>query len=91
MLENLQSEDGSYHLRSRSTIVAEPGSSYVWWPQSALFKLSQSNAEMAYALQLMIARTLSVKLRNARNAQQRMTVQMARLEQGLVTAAANDA
>ena len=47
-----------------------PGSYYVRWPQSAFYELQQEeDSDYAYAIQLMIARTLSEKLSAARLSQ----------------------
>eukprot|EP00619_Florenciella_sp_RCC1007_P016918 CAMPEP_0205937960 /NCGR_PEP_ID=MMETSP1325-20131115/45567_1 /ASSEMBLY_ACC=CAM_ASM_000708 /TAXON_ID=236786 /ORGANISM="Florenciella sp., Strain RCC1007" /LENGTH=142 /DNA_ID=CAMNT_0053308269 /DNA_START=203 /DNA_END=629 /DNA_ORIENTATION=- len=70
LLENLQSEGGTFHQPSRATIVAEPGAAFVRWSQRSFFELQASDPEIAYTIQLMIARTLSNKLRSARIAQQ---------------------
>jgi hypothetical protein len=70
LLENLQSPRGEVHPPSRATVVAEPGSYYVTWPQSAFYALQQEeDSDFAYAIQLMIARTLSDKLAAARLSQ----------------------
>lgn len=71
LLENLQSRGGELHPASRATIVAPPGSVYVRWPQSAFYELQQEeDSDFAYAIQLMIARQLSDKLKLARLSQQ---------------------
>ena len=70
LLENLQSEDGSVHPPARATVVATAGSYYVRWPQSAFYELQQEeDSDFGYAIQLMIARTLSSKLSAARLSQ----------------------
>ena len=72
LLENLQSTDGKLHMPSRATVVAASGSSYVRWPQSAFYELQEDeDRDFAYAIQLMIARSLSDKLKAARLAQGR--------------------
>jgi len=72
LLENLQSPRGELHPPSRATVVAAPGSSYVRWPQSAFYELqSEEDSDFAYAIQLMIARQLSDKLKQARLSQRR--------------------
>ena len=44
-------------------MVAAPGSCYVRWPQCAFYELQQEeDSDFGYAIQLMIARTLSEKL-----------------------------
>jgi len=73
LLENLQSKGGKFHLPARSTIVAEPGAAYMRWSQRTLYELKESDPEIAYTIQLMIARTLSLKLQEARLSQQRAT------------------
>ena len=70
LLENLQSPGGEAHPPARATVVAAPGSRYVRWPQSAFYELQEEeDTDFAYAIQLMIARTLSQKLSAARNSQ----------------------
>ena len=51
-------------------MVAAPGSCYVRWPQRAFYELQQEeDSDFGYAIQLMIARTLSEKLSAARLSQ----------------------
>jgi len=70
LLENLQSPGGAVHPPARATVVAAPGSYYVRWPQSAFYGLQEEeDSDFAYAIQLMIARTLSEKLSAARISQ----------------------
>ena len=70
LLENLQSPGGEAHPPARATVVAAPGSRYVRWPQSAFYELQEEeDSDFAYAIQLMIARTLSQKLSAARSSQ----------------------
>lgn len=70
LLENLQSERGEVHPPARATVVATAGSFYARWPQSAFFELQQEeDGDFGYAIQLMIARTLSTKLSAARVSQ----------------------
>ena len=70
LLENLQSPRGEVHPPARATVVASPGSYYVRWKQSSFYELQQEeDSDFAYAIQLMIARTLSDKLNAARNSQ----------------------
>jgi len=70
LLENLQSDGGEVHPPARATVVAQPGSYYVRWPQSAFYELQQEeDSDFGYAIQLMIARTLSEKLSVARMSQ----------------------
>uniref|UniRef100_A0A7S2FQG0 Cyclic nucleotide-binding domain-containing protein n=1 Tax=Haptolina brevifila TaxID=156173 RepID=A0A7S2FQG0_9EUKA len=70
LLENLQSPSGEVHPPARATVVAAPGSFYVRWPQSSFFELQrEEDSDFAYAIQLMIARTLSEKLSAARLSQ----------------------
>jgi CRP-like cAMP-binding protein len=77
LLENLQSPDGSLHPRSRATVVAAPGTSYVTWPQSAFYELQrEEDSDFAYAIQLMIARQLSDKLKEARRSQKQLSDQL---------------
>jgi len=67
LLENLQSPGGSLQQAARATIVALPGSKYVRWSQRTFFELQQEeDGQFAAAVQLMIARTLSSKLGDAR-------------------------
>ena len=66
LLENLQSAEGGYHQPSRATIVARPGARYVRWSQRTFFELQRSDREFARTTTLMIARTLSDKLKSAR-------------------------
>jgi CRP-like cAMP-binding protein len=85
LLENLQSPGGEFHPASRATVVAAPGAKYVTWPQSAFYELQQEeDSEFAYAIQLMIARQLSTKLKEARLSQRQ-------LETSTVTPAAQGA
>lgn len=77
LLENLQSAGGEVHPAARATVVALPGSCYVRWPQAAFYELQQEeDSDFGYAIQLMIARTLSQKLSAARlsqsNAEERL-------------------
>lgn len=70
LLENLQSERGEVHPPARATVIATAGSYYVRWPQSAFYELQQEeDSDFGYAIQLMIARTLSSKLSAARLSQ----------------------
>lgn len=70
LLENLQSENGEVHPAARATVVATAGSCYARWPQSAFYELQQEeDSDFGYAIQLMIARTLSTKLSTARLSQ----------------------
>lgn len=62
LLENLQSKGGHFHKRAIASMVAEPGSTYVRWPQRAFYELMESDADFANAMQLMISKTLSKKL-----------------------------
>ena len=72
LLENLQSPGGTLHPKSRATVVSPPGQTYVRWPQSAFYELQQEeDSDFAYAIQLMIARQLSDKLKEARLSQRR--------------------
>ena len=67
---NWQSDGGEVHPPARATVVAQPGSYYVRWPQSAFYELQQEeDSDFGYAIQLMIARTLSEKLSVARMSQ----------------------
>jgi len=67
LLENLQSPGGKLHPNSRATVVAAPGSAYVRWSQADFYELQQEeDSDFAYAIQLMIARQLSDKLKEAR-------------------------
>ena len=67
LLENLQSPGGSLQQAARATIVALPGSKYVRWSQRTFYELQQEeDGQFAAAVQLMIARTLSRKLGEAR-------------------------
>ena len=45
LLENLQSEGGTFHQPARATIVAEPGAAFVRWSQRSFFKLQASDPE----------------------------------------------
>jgi len=70
LLENLQSPRGEVHPPARATVVAVPGCFYVRWPQSAFYELQkEEDSDFGYAIQLMIARTLSQKLSAARLSQ----------------------
>ena len=70
LLENLQSPNGEVHPPPRATVVAAPGSYYVRWPQRAFYEMQQEeDSDFGYAIQLMIARTLSEKLAAARLSQ----------------------
>jgi len=70
LLENLQSADGEVHPPARASVIAAPGSCYARWPQSAFYELQkEEDSDFAYAIQLMIARTLSAKLSSARLSQ----------------------
>ena len=70
LLENLQSPRGEVNPPARATVVAAPGSFYVRWSQRAFYDLQQEeDSDFAYAIQLMIARTLSEKLSAARLSQ----------------------
>lgn len=62
LLENLQSAGGSFHKRAIASMLAEPGSTYVRWPQRAFYELMQEDADFAGAMQLMISKALSRKL-----------------------------
>lgn len=67
LLENLQSPGGSLQQAARATIVALPGAKYVRWSQRTFYELQQEeDGQFAAAVQLMIARTLSRKLGEAR-------------------------
>lgn len=80
LLENLQSEDGSVHPPARATVVAPPSTQYVKWSQESFYKLqAEEDSEFAYVFQLMIARTLSEKLRDARFSQQGTAEEKAQL------------
>lgn len=71
LLENLQSDDGTVHPPARATVVAPPSTTYVRWSQRDFYVLQEEeDSEFAYVFQLMIARTLSEKLRDARFSQQ---------------------
>lgn len=72
LLENLQSPGGAVHQSSRASIVAQKGVRYVRWKQSDFYELQETDKDFAYAIQLMIARTLSKKLRDARISQQEL-------------------
>ena len=70
LLDNLQSPNGELHPPARATVVAAPGSSYVRWPQRVFYELQEEeDSDFGYAIQLMIARTLSEKLSKARLSQ----------------------
>lgn len=70
LLENLQSPDGELHPDSRGTVIAPPGTMYAKWPHSAFYQLQQDeDSDFAYAIQLMISRQLSKKLKSARISQ----------------------
>ena len=56
-------------MRSFSSL----GARYVSWPQKEFYRLMQQDQEFAYAAQLMISRTLSRKLGNAREDQRVMS------------------
>ena len=104
LLENLQSPGGELHPKSRATVVAAPGTTYVTWPQKAFYELQQEedsdfacamipaephrtgpryncltmsapvrarSSALRYAIQLMIARQLSDKLKDARISQRK--------------------
>jgi len=92
LLENLQSARGEVHPAARATVVAAPGSCYVRWPQSAFFELQQEeDSDFAYAIQLMIARTLSDKLQAARLSQKEAEDTLERrLQQSLMALAMPD-
>ncbi|KAJ1636992.1 hypothetical protein T492DRAFT_955552 [Pavlovales sp. CCMP2436] len=47
---------------SIASMMAEPGSTYVRWPQRAFYDLMQSDADFSSSMQLMISKTLSKKL-----------------------------
>ena len=50
LLENLQSPNGELHPKSRATVVAAPGTTYVKWPQKAFYELQQEeDSDFAYA------------------------------------------
>lgn len=66
LLENLQSPGGTLQSKARATIVALPGAKYVRWSQRTFYELQEEEDEFAEAVQLMIARTLSRKLGDAR-------------------------
>ena len=66
LLENLDS-DGTAALPSRATVVAPPGARFVRWPHRTFYELQQEEgSDFAASVQLMIARTLSDKLKSAR-------------------------
>ena len=70
LLENLQSPLGEEHPPARATVVAAPGCWYVRWPQSVFYELQmEEDSDFGYAIQLMIARTLSAKLATKRESQ----------------------
>ena len=70
LLENLQSPGGEEHPPARATVVAAPGCWYVRWPQSVFYELQmEEDSDFGYAIQLMIARTLSAKLATKRESQ----------------------
>eukprot|EP00747_Dinoflagellata_sp_TGD_P181194 gnl/TRDRNA2_/TRDRNA2_34837_c0_seq1.p1 gnl/TRDRNA2_/TRDRNA2_34837_c0~~gnl/TRDRNA2_/TRDRNA2_34837_c0_seq1.p1 ORF type:complete len:398 (+),score=23.91 gnl/TRDRNA2_/TRDRNA2_34837_c0_seq1:136-1194(+) len=77
LLENLQSPDGLAHLRARATIVARRNVRYVRWRQRDFYELKDLDQEFATMITLMIARTLSDKLRLARIDQQAMRTSLA--------------
>ena len=66
LLENLASDNGEFHQAARATVLAEPGSRYVAWPQRALYDLQETDEAFASAMRLAVARTLSHKLGAAR-------------------------
>jgi len=67
----LQSDGVNGYALSRATVTASPGTCYVRWPQAYFLELQQEeDNEFAYVFQLMIARTLSNKLKMARIQQQ---------------------
>merc|ERR1719183_3052949 len=67
LLENLQSPGGNLQQAARATIVALPGTKYARWSQRTFYELQQEeDGQFAAAVQLMIARTLSRKLGDAR-------------------------
>ena len=79
LLENLQSPRGEVNPPARATVVAAPGSCYVRWPQRAFYELQQEeDSDFAYAIQLMIARTLSDKLAAARLSQKESEARLMR-------------
>jgi len=83
LLENLQSPGGSLQQAARATIVALPGTKYVRWSQSTFFDLQQEeDGQFAAAVQLMIARTLSRKLGDARSQTGRRAVPASRGRSG---------
>lgn len=67
LLENLRADAPEFP--ARATIVAEPGARYLSWKQADWYSLMKIDAEFAYATQLMISRTLSRKLGQAREEQ----------------------
>lgn len=78
LLENLQSANGEEHPPARATVVAPPNVSYVSWPQSAFYELqAEEDSDLGYTIQLMIARALSAKLREARLSQKASSSQVA--------------
>jgi CRP-like cAMP-binding protein len=79
LLENLQSPGGDLQQAARATIVALPGSKYVRWSQRTFYDLQQEeDGQFAAAVQLMIARTLSRKLGDARRQTGRRSVPASR-------------
>jgi len=66
LLENLQSPGGTLQPAARATIVAMPGAKYVRWSQRTFYELQEEEEDFAEAVQVMIARTLSRKLGDAR-------------------------
>ena len=61
---------GEEHPPARATVVAAPGCWYVRWPQSVFYELQmEEDSDFGYAIQLMIARTLSAKLATKRESQ----------------------
>ncbi|KAL3927255.1 MAG: hypothetical protein SGPRY_002913 [Prymnesium sp.] len=73
LLEHLQSEGGTVHPPARATAVAAPGAAYVRWPQQALYLLQQEeDSDFSFAIQLMISRSLSAKLADAREETRRL-------------------
>jgi len=67
LLENLGEDTSCFP--ARATLVAEPGARYLSWTQANWYSLMKIDAEFAYATQLMISRTLSLKLGKAREEQ----------------------
>lgn len=75
LLENLERAEGGRGCNStaRATMVAGSGTRYVSWPQTFFYRLMLEDAEFAYSAQLIISRTLSRKLGEARQQQQQMS------------------